>query len=140
MTDNWLELTLRFVVTEHGVRDVKDALARDILKRFEEAGIGIASATFELVGLPPLKKSIPIPQGPRRAHPAGAATVNRLTVNRCPLPVARGPSRRGPWPWPWPWLLSVCRAPWSAPANRRPAAEPDVEEVRAAAALRYALA
>jgi small-conductance mechanosensitive channel len=52
ITDNWLELTVRFVVREHGVRDVKDKISRDILRKFDEAGIGIASATFEIVGLP----------------------------------------------------------------------------------------
>ena len=52
LTDNWLELTVRFIAQERGVRDLKDAMSRDILKAFDEAGIGIASATFEIVGLP----------------------------------------------------------------------------------------
>ncbi len=52
ITDNWVELSLRFIVRDHGVRDVKDAMSREILDQFEEAGIGIASATFEIVGLP----------------------------------------------------------------------------------------
>ena len=55
MTDNWLELTVRFVAEDHGVRDLKDAMTRDILAALDEAGIGIASATFEIVGLPPLR-------------------------------------------------------------------------------------
>lgn len=55
LTDNWLELTLRFVVREHGIRQVKDEMSRAILRELDEAGIGIASATFEIVGLPPLK-------------------------------------------------------------------------------------
>jgi len=55
LTDNWLELTLRFITEERGVRDLKDAMSRDILRAFDEAGIGIASATFEIVGLPPLR-------------------------------------------------------------------------------------
>ena len=55
MTDNWLELTLRFVARDHGVRALKDAMTRDILAALDEAGIGIASATFEVVGVPPLK-------------------------------------------------------------------------------------
>ena len=54
LTDNWLELTMRFIAKEHGVRNLKDAMSRDILQAFDEAGIGIASATFEIVGLPPL--------------------------------------------------------------------------------------
>jgi small-conductance mechanosensitive channel len=55
LTDNWLELTVRFFAKERGVRDVKDVMSRDILQAFDEAGIGIASATFEIVGLPPLR-------------------------------------------------------------------------------------
>jgi small-conductance mechanosensitive channel len=55
MTDNWLELTVRVLVADHAIRDVKDAMTRDILKGIEAAGIGVASATFEVVGLPPLR-------------------------------------------------------------------------------------
>lgn len=55
LTDNWLELSVRFVVMDRGIRDVKDAMSREILSALDEAGIGIASATFEIVGLPPLQ-------------------------------------------------------------------------------------
>ena len=55
ITDNWLELSLRFIVEDRGIRDIKDAMSRDILKEFDAAGIGIASATFDIVGLPPLR-------------------------------------------------------------------------------------
>ena len=55
LTDNWLELTVRFVVEDRGIREVKDALSRDILKGLDEAGIGVASATFDITGLPPLR-------------------------------------------------------------------------------------
>lgn len=55
LTDNWLELTVRFIVKEHGTRVVKDAMSRDILLALDEAGIGVASATFDIVGLPPLR-------------------------------------------------------------------------------------
>ncbi len=55
LTDNWLELAVRFIVMDRGIRDVKDAMSRDILAALDEAGIGIASATFEIVGLPPLR-------------------------------------------------------------------------------------
>ncbi len=54
ITDNWLELTVRFVVKEHGIRDLKDAVSRDILAGFDQAGIDIASATFDIVGFPSL--------------------------------------------------------------------------------------
>jgi small-conductance mechanosensitive channel len=55
LTDNWLELTVRFIARDHGIRDLKDTMSRDILKALDAAGIGIASATFEIVGLPPLR-------------------------------------------------------------------------------------
>ena len=55
LTDNWLELTVRFITKDRGGRDLKDGITRDILRAFDEAGIGIASATFEIVGLPPLR-------------------------------------------------------------------------------------
>lgn len=59
LTDNWLELTVRFLASEHGVRDLKDRMSRVILREFEEAGIGLASATFEIVGLPKVQVSLP---------------------------------------------------------------------------------
>jgi small-conductance mechanosensitive channel len=58
LTDNWLELTVRFVCKEHGVRTLKDRMSRDLLGALDEAGIGVASSTFEIVGLPPVKLSV----------------------------------------------------------------------------------
>lgn len=55
LTDNWLELSLRFVVPDHGIRGVKDKMSRDILCGLDEAGIGIASGTYDIVGLPPIR-------------------------------------------------------------------------------------
>ncbi len=55
LTDNWIELTLRFLARDHGARELKDKLSREILPALEAAGIPIASATFELVGLPRLR-------------------------------------------------------------------------------------
>jgi small-conductance mechanosensitive channel len=60
ITDNWLELNLRFIVPVHGVRDVKDELARSIMERFDQAGIGIASATYDVVGFPPIRLEGPV--------------------------------------------------------------------------------
>lgn len=54
MSDNWLELAVRFVVPDHGARDIKDAMTREILNAFDEAGISIASMTVDIVGLPTL--------------------------------------------------------------------------------------
>jgi len=61
ITDDWLELTVRFIVHERGIRDLKDAASRDILAGLDEAGIGIASATLDIVGLPPLRHENVIP-------------------------------------------------------------------------------
>jgi small-conductance mechanosensitive channel len=55
LTDNWLEMTVRFVARERDTRELKDAMSRDILTALEQAGIAIASSTFEVVGLPPLR-------------------------------------------------------------------------------------
>jgi small-conductance mechanosensitive channel len=53
LTDNWLELTVRFIAPTHAIRELKDAMSRDVLREFSAAGIGIASATIEVVGLSP---------------------------------------------------------------------------------------
>ena len=52
LTDNWLELTVRFIAEDHGIRELKDQMSRDILGAFGEAGIDIASSTYEIVGSP----------------------------------------------------------------------------------------
>ncbi len=43
------------MIDVHGIRDIKDAMSRDILTAFDAAGIGIASATYDIVGLPTLR-------------------------------------------------------------------------------------
>jgi small-conductance mechanosensitive channel len=55
LTDNWLELTVRFVVKDHGMREVKDAITRSVLAAFDAEGIEIASATYEIVRLPAVR-------------------------------------------------------------------------------------
>ncbi|MGB6179634.1 MAG: mechanosensitive ion channel domain-containing protein [Rhodococcus sp. (in: high G+C Gram-positive bacteria)] len=52
ITDNWLELSVRFLVPHRGVRAIKDRMSRDILRDLDAAGIAIASATYDIVGLP----------------------------------------------------------------------------------------
>ena len=69
MTDNWVELTVRFLAEDHGVRDLEDAMTRDILDAMDAAGIGVASATFEVVALPPLRVER---AGPSNGPPGGA--------------------------------------------------------------------
>jgi small-conductance mechanosensitive channel len=55
LTDNWVELAVRFLAPVHGVRVLKDAMSREILAGFEAAGLDVASATYEITGLPPLR-------------------------------------------------------------------------------------
>ncbi|HEX6174089.1 MAG TPA: hypothetical protein VF089_08745 [Candidatus Binatia bacterium] len=55
LTNNWLERAVRFIVEDHGIRRVKDAMSRDILRALKEADIKVASTTFEITGLPPLR-------------------------------------------------------------------------------------
>jgi small-conductance mechanosensitive channel len=55
LTDNWVELTVRFIVKDHAIRDVKDAIGRHILEAFTAEKISIASGTYEVVGMPELK-------------------------------------------------------------------------------------
>jgi small-conductance mechanosensitive channel len=55
MTDNWLEITLRFLAPVHGVRGLKDTMTREILAAFEQAGLSIASTTLEITGLPTVR-------------------------------------------------------------------------------------
>lgn len=58
LTDSWLELTVRFVARDHGVRELKDAMSRDILDGLQQAGIELASATFAIVGLPNVRLEV----------------------------------------------------------------------------------
>lgn len=55
LTDNWVQLAVRFLTQDHGIRKVKDAMGRQILQEFSAAGIGIASGTYEVVGFPEVK-------------------------------------------------------------------------------------
>lgn len=55
ITDNWLELTVRFIVGTHKIRGAKDAMSRHIITQLDAAGIGIASATYDIVGFPKIE-------------------------------------------------------------------------------------
>ena len=48
-------MTVRFLVADHGVRERKDAVSRDVLAALDRAGVGVASTTYEIVGMPPLR-------------------------------------------------------------------------------------
>jgi small-conductance mechanosensitive channel len=55
LTNDWLELTVRFLTRTHGVRELKSALSRQVLDAFDEAGIAVAARTYEVVGAPTLR-------------------------------------------------------------------------------------
>lgn len=42
-------------MTDYGIRDIKSKISRDLLEELDRAGIGIASGTYEVVGMPPVK-------------------------------------------------------------------------------------
>jgi hypothetical protein len=59
MTDNWIEMTLRYVVEARVRREVKGVLHHELLRRFgAEESITVASATIEIVGFPPLRGNV----------------------------------------------------------------------------------
>jgi small-conductance mechanosensitive channel len=55
LTDNYIELHLRFLTPVHGVRAIKDDVQRKILAGFEAAGVKIASTSLDISNLPPLR-------------------------------------------------------------------------------------
>lgn len=52
LTDNWVELTLRFLIRAREARPIKDRISRDIMDALDEAKIGIASGTYAIVEMP----------------------------------------------------------------------------------------
>lgn len=58
LTDNWIALALRFIAPQRGVRPLKDAMSRDIWSGMQAAKIGLASGTYEIVGVPPLRVDV----------------------------------------------------------------------------------
>ncbi|GAC1535006.1 MAG: hypothetical protein NVS2B4_15450 [Ramlibacter sp.] len=69
ITHNWLELTVRFVVGTHRIRDVKDGMSRHIIDALEKAGISIASVTHDIVGFPPIEMKAGARPGLGRGSP-----------------------------------------------------------------------
>ncbi len=67
ITDNWVELAVRFLCGTHDIRGLKDRISREILSRLEEAKIGIASSTYDIVGFPPIK--LELPETPHKEQP-----------------------------------------------------------------------
>ncbi len=55
LTDNWIELTVRFVIPVRSARRIKSDVSEKVLRRYSDEGVAIASATSEIVGFPPLR-------------------------------------------------------------------------------------
>ena len=55
LTDNWVELSVRFLCKDHDIRGLKDRMSREIIDNLDAAKIGIASGTYEIVGFPPVR-------------------------------------------------------------------------------------
>jgi hypothetical protein len=66
LTDNWIEMAVRFVVEDHGIRETKNRISRDILEGLGREKIGIASGTYEVVGMPPIRVDIESGNGSQR--------------------------------------------------------------------------
>jgi small-conductance mechanosensitive channel len=60
ITDNWVDLSVRFLCHTHDIRALKDRISREILSEFDAAHIGIASSTYDIVGFPPFGWRFPI--------------------------------------------------------------------------------
>lgn len=67
LTDNWIELAVRFLCRTHHIRRLKDQISREIIDGLDAVGIGIASSTYDIVGLPPVQVRIAAP--PRGSQP-----------------------------------------------------------------------
>lgn len=61
LTDNWVELSVRFLCKDHNIRSVKDRMSREIVANLDKANIGVASSTYDIVGLPPIRVQMEAP-------------------------------------------------------------------------------
>ena len=52
ITEDWMEMTVRFLGPDHGIRHLKDQMTREIIGGFEEANILVASVRQEAVTMP----------------------------------------------------------------------------------------
>lgn len=68
ITDNWIEFSVRFLVPTHRIRDVKDAISREVMDGLDAANIGIASGTYNIVGLPPIRIEPSIGESDEQPH------------------------------------------------------------------------
>jgi small-conductance mechanosensitive channel len=64
LTDNWVELSVRFLCKDHDIRGLKDRMSREIINNLDALHIGIASNTYDIVGLPPIRVEMQPPPAP----------------------------------------------------------------------------
>lgn len=55
LTDNWVELSIRFVIPVRAARALKSSVSEKVLRRYGKEGIVIASETSQIIGFPPLR-------------------------------------------------------------------------------------
>ena len=55
LTDNWIELSLRFLSRPLAVRELKDRISRRLFSALQEEGISIATTSMEVVGMAPVR-------------------------------------------------------------------------------------
>jgi small-conductance mechanosensitive channel len=68
LTDNRLELSVRVLTHEHGVRQVGDIISREIPDGLDQAGIAAASSRYDIVGFPPVRIERGPAPGPEEAR------------------------------------------------------------------------
>ena len=56
ITEDWLELTVRFLGPDHGIRGIKDKMARDIIAGFARAGVEVGATRQEAVAGPSVRE------------------------------------------------------------------------------------
>ncbi|HET6818099.1 MAG TPA: mechanosensitive ion channel family protein [Mycobacteriales bacterium] len=55
LNSSWTELAVRFIVPTHGIRQIKSAISRQVLERFQQEGIEFASTTIAITDFPPVQ-------------------------------------------------------------------------------------
>ena len=81
LTNNWIEMSLRFIAHESEIRELKDQMSREVIEQFDRASIGIASGTYEIVGVPPIRiETAPAPGRSDKRQPAGSGASAGMTL------------------------------------------------------------
>jgi small-conductance mechanosensitive channel len=57
ITEDWLEMTVRFLGPDHGIRGIKDKMTRAIIQAFEDQGVGVGATRQEAVTADALRDS-----------------------------------------------------------------------------------